>query len=104
MNGTKSYVTNGYVADLGVITAVSNPHAARNNRLSMYLVDLNSDGIRRTKLNKDVWIPADLTRLQFKSVFVTDDHLLGIQGRGLQQDVQKLIILRELMARYLMRQ
>ncbi|MGD8973648.1 MAG: acyl-CoA dehydrogenase family protein [Desulfobacterales bacterium] len=85
LNGTKSYVTNGYVADLGVITAVSDPHAARNNRLSMFLVDLNSDGVRRTKLNKDVWIPSDLTRLQLTNVFVPEAHLLGIQGRGLQQ-------------------
>ena len=85
LNGTKAYVTNGLVADLGVITAVSNPKAARNNRLSMYLVNLNTAGVRRKKLNKQVWIPSDLTRLGFKNVFVADDHLLGIRGRGLQQ-------------------
>ena len=85
LNGTKAYVTNGLIADLGVITAVSDPKAARNNRLSMYLVDLNTEGVRRKKLNKQVWIPSDLTRLRFKNVFVPDDHLLGIRGRGLQQ-------------------
>ena len=85
LNGTKAYVTNGFIAELGVITAVSDPQAARNDRLSMYLVDLNTKGIRRTKLNKQVWIPSDLTRLQFKDVFVPEDHLLGTRGRGLQQ-------------------
>ena len=85
LNGTKAYVTNGYIADLGVITAVSNPEAARNSRLSMYLVDLNTAGVSRKKLNKQVWIPSDLTRLKLDNVFVPDDHLLGIQGRGLQQ-------------------
>jgi alkylation response protein AidB-like acyl-CoA dehydrogenase len=85
LNGTKAYVTNGLIADLGVITAVSDPKAARNKRLSMYLVDLNREGVRRKKLNKQVWIPSDLTRLRFKNVFVPDDHLLGIRGRGLQQ-------------------
>jgi alkylation response protein AidB-like acyl-CoA dehydrogenase len=85
LNGTKAYVTNGFIADLGVITAVSDPSAGRNHRLSMYLVDLNNDGVRRTKLNKAVWIPSDLTRLQLKDVFVPDDHLLGTRGRGLQQ-------------------
>jgi alkylation response protein AidB-like acyl-CoA dehydrogenase len=88
LNGTKAYVTNGYIADLGVITAVSDPDAARNNRLSMYLVDLNTEGVSRKKLNKQVWIPSDLTRLKLKNVFVPDDHLLGIQGRGLQQVLQ----------------
>jgi alkylation response protein AidB-like acyl-CoA dehydrogenase len=85
LNGTKAYVTNGYIADLGVITAVSDPDAARNSRLSMYLVDLNTAGVSRKKLNKQVWIPSDLTRLKFDNVFVPDDHLLGIRGRGLQQ-------------------
>jgi alkylation response protein AidB-like acyl-CoA dehydrogenase len=88
LNGTKAYVTNGYIADLGVITAVSDPGAARNSRLSMYLVDLNAEGVGRTKLNKQVWIPSDLTRLKLAHVFVPDDHLLGIRGRGLQQVLQ----------------
>lgn len=85
LNGSKAYVTNGYIADLGVITAVSDPQAARNDRLSMYLVNLNLEGISRTKLNKQVWIPSDLTRLKLKNVFVPDDHLIGLRGRGLQQ-------------------
>jgi alkylation response protein AidB-like acyl-CoA dehydrogenase len=85
LNGTKAYVTNGYIADLGVITAVSDPDAARNHRISMFLVDLNAPGVKRKKLNKQVWIPSDLTRLQFTNVFVPDDHLLGERGRGLQQ-------------------
>jgi len=85
LNGTKAYVTNGLIADLGVITAVSDPQAERNHRLSMYLVNLNSKGVDRKKLNKQVWIPSDLTRLRFNNVFVPDDHLLGTRGRGLQQ-------------------
>jgi alkylation response protein AidB-like acyl-CoA dehydrogenase len=51
----------------------------------MFLVDLSAEGVSRTKLNKQVWIPSDLTRLRFKDVFVPDDHLLGHRGRGLQQ-------------------
>jgi alkylation response protein AidB-like acyl-CoA dehydrogenase len=85
LKGTKAYVTNGLIADWGVITAVSDPGAEKKNRLSMYLVDLNAAGIRRKKLNKQVWIPSDLTRLSFDDVFVADDHLLGARGRGLHQ-------------------
>jgi len=85
LNGTKAYVTNGLIADWGVITAVSDPGAEKKNRLSMYLVDLNAAGIRRKKLNKQVWVPSDLTRLSFRDVFVRDDHLLGTRGRGLHQ-------------------
>ena len=85
LNGTKAYVTNGLIADLAVITAVSDPRASRNNRMSMYLVDLKSQGVKRAKLNKQVWIPSDLTRIQFNDVFVPDNHLLGEQRQGLQQ-------------------
>ena len=85
LNGTKAYVTNGAISDLALITAVSDPDAARNSRLSMFLVDLSSTGVSRKKLNKRVWIPSDLTRLSFNNVFVPEENLVGEQGRGLQQ-------------------
>jgi alkylation response protein AidB-like acyl-CoA dehydrogenase len=85
LNGTKAYVTNGYLADLGIITAVTDPDAPRSRRLSMFLVDLSLPGVTRKKLDKHVWIPSDLTRLQFNHVRVPADHLLGERGRGLLQ-------------------
>ncbi len=85
LNGTKAYVTNGSISDTVLVTAVSDPENERNKRLSMFLVSLASPGIKRTKLNKRVWIPSDLTRIQFRDVFIPEDHLLGERGRGLQQ-------------------
>jgi alkylation response protein AidB-like acyl-CoA dehydrogenase len=85
IDGSKAYVTNGAISDLALITAVSDPGASRNKRLSMFMVDLSAEGVSRKKLNKQVWIPSDLTRLQFKNVFVPEENLLGEPGRGLQQ-------------------
>ena len=85
LNGTKSFVTNGAVADLAVVTAVTDPAASRSQRLSMFLVDLHQPGVRRTRLNKQVWLPSDLTRLELREVQVPEDHLLGRRGRGLAQ-------------------
>jgi len=85
LSGTKSYVTNGNMSDLALITAVTDPDAPRNNRISMFLVDLYSEGITRAPLNKRVWIPSDLTRVQLKNVFVPDENLIGLRGRGFQQ-------------------
>lgn len=85
LNGSKAYVTNGAISDLALITAVSDPEEKRNKRLSMFLVDLSAEGVSRRKLHKQVWIPSDLTRLQFKDVFVPDENILGERGRGLQQ-------------------
>ena len=85
LNGAKAYVTNGLISDYAVLTALSDPEAERNRRSSMFLVDLSSKGVSRFKLNKKVWIPSDLTRIQCSNVFVPEDHLLGERGRGLQQ-------------------
>ena len=85
LRGTKAYVTNGTAGDLAIITAITDPTAQKNNRLSMFLVDLSSEGVSRKKLNKQVWIPSDLTRIHLTDVFVPHDHLLGERGRGLQQ-------------------
>ena len=85
LSGTKAWVTSGFAADLAVVTAVSDPDASRSRRISMFLVDLNGEGVRRKKLNKMVWIPSDLTRIDLDDVFVPDDHLLGERGKGLQQ-------------------
>jgi len=85
LNGTKAYVTNGALSDLAVVSAVTDPDASRTRRLSLFVVDLNSRGVSRTKLDKQVWIPSDLTRLQFNNVHVPEENLLGVRGQGLQQ-------------------
>ena len=85
LDGVKAYVTNGLMSDYAVITAVSDPDAKRNDRLSMFLVDLNAEGVSRKKLSKQVWIPSDLTRIGLDRVFVPDDHLMGERVKGLQQ-------------------
>jgi len=85
LNGSKAYVTNGFISDYALLTAVSDPGAERNRRISMFLVDLQSEGVSRFKLSKQVWVPSDLTRIQCSGVFVPEDHLLGERGRGLRQ-------------------
>ncbi|MGE5843024.1 MAG: acyl-CoA dehydrogenase family protein, partial [Deltaproteobacteria bacterium] len=85
LNGAKAYVTNGFISDYAILTAVSDPKSVRNRRISMFLVDLGAEGVSRFKLNKQVWIPSDLTRIQCSNVFVPEDLLVGERGRGLQQ-------------------
>jgi alkylation response protein AidB-like acyl-CoA dehydrogenase len=85
LNGAKAYVTNGMESDLAIITAITDPRASRNRRISMFLVDLRASDILRKNLNKQLWIPSELARIQFNDVFVPKDHLMGKPGRGLQQ-------------------
>lgn len=83
LNGAKAFVTNGNIADYCLVTAITDAEASRTRRLSLFLVDLSSEGISRHKLNKDVWLPSDLTRIQFKNVFVPEENLMGTRGKGL---------------------
>ena len=85
LSGTKAYVTGGMTGDYGVITAITDAQAPRSSRLSMFLVDLSAPGVRRKKLSKQVWIPADLAQVRLENVFVPDGHLMGSRGQGLQQ-------------------
>jgi alkylation response protein AidB-like acyl-CoA dehydrogenase len=85
LDGTKAYVTNGALADMAIVTAVTDPKKERNRRHSMFLVDLSQAQVQRRRLDKQVWIPSELTRLDFKGVMVPEDHLLGKRGHGLQQ-------------------
>ncbi len=42
LNGTKSYITNGYIADYAIVTAVTDPDASRTRWISLFWIDLNS--------------------------------------------------------------
>jgi len=83
LTGAKAFVTNGNIADYCLVTAITDPDAQRTRRLSLFLVDLSSPGISRHKLNKGVWYPSDLTRIQLDNVWVPDENLMGTQGKGL---------------------
>ncbi len=83
LNGTKSMVTNGMIADYAIISAITNPKEPKSRRTSLFWVDLSSKGITKTKLQKDVWIPSDLTRIEINDVFIPHKHLLGERGHGL---------------------
>jgi alkylation response protein AidB-like acyl-CoA dehydrogenase len=85
LNGAKAYVTGGALADIAVVSAVTDPEAPRDKRMSLFLVDLHAQGVSKTKLAKQVWIPSDLTRLQFSNVQVPKENLLGESGAGLRE-------------------
>lgn len=85
LNGAKAYSTNAAIADHAIVTAVTDPDAPRNSRHSLFIVDLRAGGVTRRQLNKRVWIPSDLTRIQFSDVLVPEGNLMGMRGRGVQQ-------------------
>ena len=80
LRGDKSYVLDGHTADLLIVAARSAGSAGAEG-VSLFLVTGDTDGLKRS------WLPTmDQTRrlasVELRDVTVTDDALLGQEGRG----------------------
>ncbi len=89
VRGTKSYITNGDIADWIVFTAVTEPGLEKRYRgISMFIVEGRAPGLTRRRLKKFGWTPSHLSALQFKDVFVPAENRIGPAGRGFYQTME----------------
>ncbi len=86
VNGSKAYITNGDIADHIVFTAITDPEEEKKHRrISMLIVDGETEGLKRSRLNKLGWKVSHLAMLSFKDVKVPKDRLMGVENRGFHQ-------------------
>ncbi|UCG33454.1 MAG: acyl-CoA dehydrogenase family protein, partial [Phycisphaerales bacterium] len=84
INGTKCFVTNGGEAGVMVLIAVTDPDNPRR-RLSAFIVDKPSEGLRVGKLEKKMGIKCSSTaEFVFEDCVVPKENLLGEQGHGIK--------------------
>jgi acyl-CoA dehydrogenase len=77
LNGSKTFITNGWHADLVIVVAKTNPEAGAKGT-SLLLVERGMPGFERGKRLKKVGLKAqDTSELFFDSVKVPADNLLG---------------------------
>ena len=77
LNGSKTFITNGWHADLVIVVAKTNP-AAGGKGTSLMLVERGMPGFTVGKRLKKVGMKAqDTSELFFDNVRLTADHLLG---------------------------
>lgn len=89
LNGTKSYITSGDIADAVVLTAVTDPQAERPHKgISMFLVDGELEGLERLRMKKYGWDESHLSTLIFKDVKVPKERLMGKLNRGFYQTME----------------
>jgi alkylation response protein AidB-like acyl-CoA dehydrogenase len=81
INGSKTFITNGTYGDFITLTCKTNT-AAGANGVSLIVVDLNAEGISRTKLNKMGWHSSDTAEISFDNVRVPVTHLIGQENSG----------------------
>ena len=81
VNGAKTFITNGTYGDFVTLVVRTRPDAGAGG-VSLLVVDLNSPGITRTKLNKIGWHSSDTAEIRFDDVRVPADNLIGQENKG----------------------
>ncbi len=83
VNGAKTFISNGTYGDFVTLVVRTDPNAPRPDAgISLLVVDLDSPGITRTKLNKIGWHSSDTAEIHFDDVRVPAGNLIGQESRG----------------------
>lgn len=92
INGEKTFITNGYSADLVIVVCKTNPHANPPHKgISLIVVEEGTPGFKKgKKLNKVGQHANDTSELIFEDVRVPKDNLLGEEGKGFYYLMEKL--------------
>ena len=86
INGSKRFISQGSVADLITVFAVTNPDAAkRHQRLSCFIVEVPTPGFEVTRIEHKMGIRGSPTaELAFDGVRVPTANLIGREGQGFE--------------------
>lgn len=90
INGSKTFITNGYLADLVIVVAKTDAKAGAKG-ISLFLVEANTPGFAKGKRLEKVGMKAqDTSELFFQDVRVPKENLLGKEGMGFVYLMQEL--------------
>jgi alkylation response protein AidB-like acyl-CoA dehydrogenase len=90
LNGSKTFITNGYSADLVVVAARTTP-GSRAEGITLFAVEQSMPGFSRgRKLDKVGQPEADTAELFFTDMFVPDENILGGVDEGFVLMMQRL--------------
>lgn len=90
INGSKTFITNGFLADLVIVVAKTDAKAGAKG-ISLFLVEASTPGFAKGKRLEKVGMKAqDTSELFFQDVRVSKDNLLGKEGMGFVYLMQEL--------------
>jgi alkylation response protein AidB-like acyl-CoA dehydrogenase len=90
LNGSKTFITNGYQADLVIVAARTDP-AVGAKGISLLMVEAGMEGFSRgRKLDKVGQEESDTAELFFDNVRVPDANRIGAEGLGFVAMMQRL--------------
>lgn len=87
LNGSKTFITGGTIADFLLVLCVTEPGAkSRHDRFSVIIVETDRKGYEANKLKNKLGLRAsDTAEISFSDVRVPRENLVGVAGRGFQQ-------------------
>jgi len=90
LNGSKTFITNGQLADLVIVVAKTNPEEGAKGT-SLLLVEASAQGFEKGQnLHKIGMKAQDTSELFFQDVKVPKENLLGAEGMGFIYLMQEL--------------
>ncbi|ELY84298.1 acyl-CoA dehydrogenase family protein [Natrinema altunense] len=85
LNGNKMWITNGTVADVGVLMAKTSPDEGHKG-ITAFLVEMDRDGIETDKITNKLGIRAsDLAEVVVDDVRVPEENVIGEVDEGFYQ-------------------
>lgn len=96
INGSKTFITNGFYSDYLVVIAKMN--VERNPKsMGVFLVDRDVAGVSASKLDKLGWRASDTAEISFDNVRIPADRLMGEEGKGFYYVMQHFALERLIM-------
>lgn len=90
LNGSKTFITNGYTADVVIVAARTDPEQ-RAKGISLFALETGTPGFERgRKLDKVGQPEANTAELFFNDVELGDEHIIGELNRGFIQMMEQL--------------
>jgi alkylation response protein AidB-like acyl-CoA dehydrogenase len=91
ISGTKRFITNGNVAGLITVFAITDPDAPRHRRISCFEVEVPADGFKVARLEHKLGIRGSPTaELNFDGVLVPEENRIGEEGEGFELAMRTL--------------
>lgn len=81
VNGSKTFITNGYYGDF-FITAVKSAPEQGIKGISLLLIERNMPGVTARKITKMGWLASDTAEVNFDQVKVPAGNIIGVENQG----------------------